>query len=479
MDFEPNPWNVISLEAFHFYNCPECEDKYVTKEQFVCHATIVHAKAREALPGILQVENGIVISNVQSIIESDVCDDDANSGTDLESSICIEKVEPMSDVGIDENCDNSDIELLITTSENDDNEEDLSEYEKLRLKNIEERQSKFNELKIRDQVLDLSRNSEKTKRNVSNCDLSSALKEKDENCDTSNIEPPAATSDTQESDVSSIEPVLIKISKKEQTQADLQSKNRERNVRSPKTERKKKCKNDKKQVMDPLTKKYKCKHCKQDFCSKYYLTNHVQSAHEGVPFKCHHCSKTYASQGGLYLHIQSVHECVRFKCDQCQKTFTSSNGLHFHIQSLHEGVTYQCKHCEKVFAKKGYLKKHVISVHEGLTIKRDQQRSKTNDIKDVRNHIQTFHEGTTFKCDQCTKTYTSSIGLHSHIQSVHKGVTYQCDQCSKTYSSSNGLHFHIQSVHEGVKHQCEQCQKAFKHKHHLKNHVRLKHMHPK
>ena len=162
MEVMENPWNVSSLEDFRYYNCPECEHKYVAKEQFVCHATIVHAKARDALPGILQIENGIVISNVQSIVEPNVCDDDANSGTELESSICIEKVEPMSDVEIDENCDNTDIELSTKISDHDD-EEDLSEYEKLRLKNIEERQSKFNELKIRDQVLDLSRNNERLK----------------------------------------------------------------------------------------------------------------------------------------------------------------------------------------------------------------------------------------------------------------------------------------------------------------------------
>ena len=53
MDFEPNPWNVISIEAFHFYNCPECEDKYVTKEQFVGHAMISHQKARVPLLAIL------------------------------------------------------------------------------------------------------------------------------------------------------------------------------------------------------------------------------------------------------------------------------------------------------------------------------------------------------------------------------------------------------------------------------------------
>ena len=205
MEVMENPWNVTSLEDFRYYNCPECEDKYVAKEQSVCHATTVHAKAREALPGILQVENEIVISNVRSIVEYE----------------SIEKVEPMSDVEIDEN-----IELPTNICDND--EEDLSEYEKLRLKNIAERQAKFNALKISDKVLDLSRNNEMSKRNVSSRDLSAVLKEKDKNSNTSDIEPSAATTNTGES----IEPVLIKISKKDNSLADQQLKNRKRTVKS-------------------------------------------------------------------------------------------------------------------------------------------------------------------------------------------------------------------------------------------------------
>ena len=98
---EVNPWNVTSLEAFHFYNCPECDDKYATREQFVGHAMIVHEKAQATLPTILK--SNLVISNVHSIQnnETEGCDDE---DFELESSICIEKVESMSDTEKDENC---------------------------------------------------------------------------------------------------------------------------------------------------------------------------------------------------------------------------------------------------------------------------------------------------------------------------------------------------------------------------------------
>ena len=240
MEVEYNPWNVLSLEEFHFYNCPECESKYAIKEQFIGHAIFRHPKACETLPGIIHEQKSVAISNVQSLVQPESCDnlviskaskvqsvpdekqescdderiesmsnveidencdisdielsskasgcDDEKSGmnADLESTICIEKVEPMSDTENDENCDNSYIESTTKTRDHEDEEEDLSEYEKLRLKNIAERQAQFNGLKIRDKVLDLSKN--KKSLDLSNVEVVSDAN-MDENCDVSNIDP--------------------------------------------------------------------------------------------------------------------------------------------------------------------------------------------------------------------------------------------------------------------------------------------------
>ena len=341
MEVEYNPWNVLSLEEFHFYNCPECESKYAIKEQFIGHAIFRHPKACETLPGIIHEQKSVAVSNVKSLVEPESCDnlviskvqsvpdeeqescddervesmsngefdencdisdielsskasgcDDEKSGmnADLESIICIEKVEPMSDTENDVNCDNSDIESTTKTSDHEDVEEDLSEYEKLRLKNIADRQAQFNGLKIRDKVLDLSKN----KKSAS----------KDEK-------------------------------KRKQKKHDML-------------------------VMDPLTKKFKCKQCKRDFSSKPYLIEHVQSVHEGVPFKCDQCSKTYTSSNGLHLHIGSVHARVkRFKCKQCEKVFCSQYDLNKHLQNVHEGFTFKCDQCSKTFTSKQHLHLHI------------------------------------------------------------------------------------------------------------------------
>ena len=128
MEFEPNPWNVISIEAFHFYNCPECEDKYVTKEQFVGHAMISHKKARGPLLAIL--DEKMKISTIESV--QDIKQEDSNEQDPIYTEKI--KVEPISDTETDETFDNasnieatSDIETDASTIEDNKEEIPLSE----------------------------------------------------------------------------------------------------------------------------------------------------------------------------------------------------------------------------------------------------------------------------------------------------------------------------------------------------------------
>ena len=56
---EFNPWNVTSIEEFHFYNCPECNVKYQDKEQFVGHAVLKHPKAIQYIKSITQENESV------------------------------------------------------------------------------------------------------------------------------------------------------------------------------------------------------------------------------------------------------------------------------------------------------------------------------------------------------------------------------------------------------------------------------------
>ena len=44
-----NPWNVVDLDIYLRYNCPQCEAKCETKDLFVNHAIETHPEAKEYL----------------------------------------------------------------------------------------------------------------------------------------------------------------------------------------------------------------------------------------------------------------------------------------------------------------------------------------------------------------------------------------------------------------------------------------------
>ena len=64
--YNENPWFVSNLDEFLQYCCPECENKYSSKEPFVLHAFEKHAKAKDCLELRLDSENVEVICKRQS-----------------------------------------------------------------------------------------------------------------------------------------------------------------------------------------------------------------------------------------------------------------------------------------------------------------------------------------------------------------------------------------------------------------------------
>ena len=85
MEVEYNPWDVLSIEAFHFYNCPECEDKYSSKKYFIDHALVSHPKSRKILPTIYHTNDS---NSTKSISESQAVK--LNVSPDIESFIKVE-----------------------------------------------------------------------------------------------------------------------------------------------------------------------------------------------------------------------------------------------------------------------------------------------------------------------------------------------------------------------------------------------------
>ena len=265
-------------------------------------------------------------------------------------------MEPMSDVERDENCDTPNIELSTTkASGQDDNEEyfstsdteseecrdtsvtksstktsdhdnkdDLSEYEKLRLKNIAERKAKFKELKIKDKVLDLSMNNKIRKTKV--------MKGNDEDWYPSNKKPKATkrpfpvrksksrrvkTKMTKENcDTSSTKPTAAK-------RTYLAWKSREAKSRAIKI---KKAENG----------RFNCDQCSKTYAYQKDLEQHIKIKHEGLSFDCDLCNKSYGTLWALRNHVSEKHHVTQsFGCHLCHRVCASQTALDFHLTCTH------------------------------------------------------------------------------------------------------------------------------------------------
>ena len=49
---ENNPWDISSIYAFQYFNCPSCLYKSVSKQDFVCHAFNTHPESTEYFKNI-------------------------------------------------------------------------------------------------------------------------------------------------------------------------------------------------------------------------------------------------------------------------------------------------------------------------------------------------------------------------------------------------------------------------------------------
>ena len=107
---------------------------------------------------------------------------------------------------------------------------------------------------------------------------------------------------------------------------------------------------------------HNCEMCGKDFLSKGSLKSHKETVHEGKnQVKCEICGKLFTQSGSLKKHIQSIHEGMdSYKCELCDKVFNQIQNLRKHIKSIHEKVRYECEKCGKSFSRSDTLKSHML-----------------------------------------------------------------------------------------------------------------------
>ena len=616
---ESNPWNVLSLEAFHFYCCPECDYKHGTKDQFVEHAMSKHPKARETIMTIL--DSNVTISSVQPISEqleleqdriktesSDVIESDFHNDVSDDRIIFSDSIQPEQgqvmvkipdDVLIptikEEFHDTSDERIepmigdliesksdIVIAAKNDTEEE----------KTIEADSVQDNETEgCDDETFESSICIEKVEPMTDS--------ELDENNDTSNLQ---HKSDI-ERDIN--RDVFVKISKKEKTKADLHLKIRgiiisdqfELEVDRIKTEMPDEVQSNI-DLLQESDKKAKCKTCGKSFISKSQLNEHFKAVHLGIRHKCDICEKLFSYKRDLRRHHVKQHltpketssseinntdifetepepkvkievqgENVKNdnQCTKCGHVCESETALITHIIGFHAGMKNLQPCCSLQNSKEEFML-HIMghaNANEVITntvtetdteefitsdLIENGSESKSDFVTDAKSYIEQcnikeevieadFHEVDIntiikekvldnevdpidgkgnikkkrkmmektnkngnkrskrdlddkvqiYKCDHCSERFRLKVMLESHVQIFHK---YKCDHCSKGYRLKQDLDKHKLKKHpelhqvpykQWVSYKCDQCDKMYSGpsaERTLKMHKREKHRTP-
>ena len=66
-----NPWDVQSLEEFHYYCCPACPFKNVNKTDFIKHAVTAHPQSQSVIESLEDNKNVIKTENTSSTTVSE------------------------------------------------------------------------------------------------------------------------------------------------------------------------------------------------------------------------------------------------------------------------------------------------------------------------------------------------------------------------------------------------------------------------
>ena len=204
-----------------------------------------------------------------------------------------------------------------------------------------------------------------------------------------------------------------------------------------------------------LQKREDCKICGKNI-RKVSMKIHIKLNHEYNEdlhsHKCELCGKMFKNKASYTQHKQIIHEGKRYKCDICDYTSKQSDSLKRHIRTVHEGILYQCEQCGQVLTTAEALQDHVKAIHENIR---------------------------EFQCDVCGSNFVNKKVLRDHKSNVHGDKKHVCDQCGKGFPTPNRLRIHDDSVHKGLMtSKCPYCKETFA-KHHMKSHIISKHEHDK
>ena len=513
-----NPWKIDCVEAFLFFNCPECAFIAKEKNLFQDHAKDNHPQSYVLFGGKIEKSKDQKTMNIAKCEPEDIEDD-----------------------------------------------QDQSQIE-----NIEDFTGKYEELQFSDndttdplavgKVIKFSNNS-----NLINLEHTSDMVEQPEE-KFNNLERNAE--DT---------PIVKKEQKFQKINDDTKSINEWKLECSTC----KKCFSEKQllhrhiESVHDNKKTLECTSCPKRFSRMDHFKLHIASVHDNKKeFMCLICEKGFSRKDKLKHHISSVHEKEKsHRCDMCKSFFSTNQHLKRHIEIVHDenrphkkiyklknrdnkkiGKTESCteidkvqsnldhvldpiavelskatKHCSKIEknSKKGkqliqdiliYDQKYNKNLERQSSFRKgtkkinekskmnpkmpnfakaitySQIEKKTKELpwchickinfnleQKLKDHFKSTHgDEKPYKCFICSSSFTLKARLKKHLRDAHEGKkpyqSHQCPFCDKKMSRKKTLDDHISSVHEKVKaYQCHTCKHFFSYKQHLKRHIEMVH----
>jgi hypothetical protein len=174
----------------------------------------------------------------------------------------------------------------------------------------------------------------------------------------------------------------------------------------------------------------KCIYCGL-FSKKIAFMDHVKSKHESQAIKCtYKCREFFLTIADRNKHILEVHSnapiILRHICIYCKNEFCSKDRLRNHVQNVHKQVCIMCslRGCSEYFSSQSDLNNHFLEKHKE---KEDAKMFKclkcnytTMSKWHLRGHISRIHGKDKVSCPLCSKVFKSNFSLGIHLKKVHK-----------------------------------------------------------
>ena len=528
-----NPWNVPSIQDFLFFCCPECDSKLKNSQDFIDHALLSHAEAKDSFSmqnemknlGIKINENQVEKEQIKEPVKISIVKRKLEEDPEFALDSKVQKLESNKDHDSDQD---EHIEQGINVDSDEEDETVLKEPEGIFVCDTD------NCEKIFETKIELENHSKQI-----HCKIVDKTEQqwKCDKCD---------SSFPSESQLNYHVKVTHKLRTKnvcynceilfqdfETFRAHVESKHKHEwdshieNTHSVNT----------------VNKKYKCDKC-DTFFSKHYKiwlkhTKHCNGKTEELALetkdtkleiKCDtslvsefdtKCDTTNNKTQESKFHLVEVKEddCIIveevdddtkcdktknevesddsnkiLKCFKCDLTFPTESELNYHTKITHKDrVRNVCFNCETMFEDNESFKSHVETIHKvDNKYKCHKCPKETKGYKVWLDH--TKYCGTTltryaddtggFECDKCDRAFSTEKYLKRHQETFHLGIEKmpklktkkekkpkenKCDKCDMKFETNNSL-FHEKSFI------CDQCDKVFLRLNDLKNHIEGVHL---